>query len=151
MTNGATANLTRILIVEDNRADVRIIRMALAAEKDWPLEIAVAEDGAKAIAYLSRSAPFEDAGRPDLVLLDLNLPKYDGTEVLRAIRAADSLRGLPVIVLSSAPVEMLEDKVHEAGVTARCYITKPLEFKNWMALGKEIRRCYTEGEAYTAL
>jgi chemotaxis family two-component system response regulator Rcp1 len=139
------ANPTHVLIVEDNRADVRVLRMALAVEKDWPLTIDVADDGEKAIAYLRRQAPYQGVERPDLVILDLNLPKFDGTEVLRVIRAAESLRALPVIVLSSAPVEILQDKLQHAGVTARC-ITKPFEFKNWMVLGKEIRRCFTESD-----
>jgi chemotaxis family two-component system response regulator Rcp1 len=132
---------TRVLIVEDNRADARIIRMALAVEKDWLTEIDVAEDGEKAIAYLSRQAPFQDASPPDLVILDLNLPKFDGTAVLRAIRANEALRQLTVIVLSSAPKSVIEDKVRRAGVAACCYMTKPVEFQNWMLLGKEIRLC----------
>jgi two-component system, chemotaxis family, response regulator Rcp1 len=135
---------THVLIVEDNRADVRILRMALAVEKDWPLEIDVAEDGEKALAYLSRQAPFQDAAQPDLVILDLNLPKFDGTAVLRAIRADQTLRELAVVVLSSAPKSVIEDKVRGAGVTARCCLTKPMEFQNWMILGKEIRRCYSQ-------
>ncbi len=138
-------NLTHVLIVEDNSADVRVIRMALAVEKDWPLDISVAEDGEKAIAYLSRQPPYEQAQKPDFVILDLNLPKYDGTEVLRAIRATEDLRSLPVVVLSSAPVSVLQSKIRAAGVSARCYLTKPLEYKKWMVLGKEIRRCYNEG------
>ncbi|HME05542.1 MAG TPA: response regulator [Bryobacteraceae bacterium] len=139
------SSLTHVLIVEDNRADVRIIRMALAVERDWPLDISVAEDGEQAIAYLSGLPPYEQAEKPDLVILDMNLPKFDGTEVLRAIRATENLRSLPVIVLSSAPVSVLESKAHDAGVSARCYLTKPLEYQKWMAIGKEIRRCFNQG------
>jgi CheY-like chemotaxis protein len=139
------ANPTHVLIVEDNRADVRVLRMALAVEKDWPLMIDVADDGEKAIAYLKGQAPYVGVARPDLVILDLNLPKFDGTEVLRVIRATETLRALPVIVLSSAPVEILEDKLQHAHVSARC-ITKPFEFKNWMLLGREIRRYFADSD-----
>jgi CheY-like chemotaxis protein len=142
---GINANPTHVLIVEDNRADVRVIRMALAVEKDWPLLIDVADDGEKAIAYLEGHAPYEGVEPPDLVILDLNLPKLDGTEVLRVIRATERLRTLPVVVLSSAPAEVLQDKLQHAGVSA-CCLTKPFEFKNWMVLGKAIRRCFTDSD-----
>ena len=141
--DGINSHPTHVLIVEDNRADVRVIRMALAVEKDWPLKIDVAEDGEKALAYLRGQPPYEEAELPDLIILDLNLPKVDGTEVLRFIRRAESLRGMTVVVLSSAPVEVLRDKLKHAGVSARC-LTKPFEFKNWMVLGKEIRQLYTD-------
>lgn len=138
-------NATHVLIVEDNHADARIIRMALAAEKDWHTTIAVADDGEKAINYLRRNPPYDAAEPPDLVILDLNLPKYDGTEVLGVIRSIDSLREMPVVVLSSAPMNVLKEKVRDAGLSAQGYLTKPMEFKTWMTVGQVIRRCYTEG------
>jgi two-component system, chemotaxis family, response regulator Rcp1 len=138
-TNG---NSTHVLIVEDNRADVRVLRMALAVEKDWRLEIDVAEDGEKAIAYLLRQAPYEQKERPDLVILDLNLPKYNGAEVMHAIQGEARLRSMVVIVLSSAPTVVLRDRLQDAGVTAEACLTKPFEFKDWMRLGKEIRSHY---------
>jgi chemotaxis family two-component system response regulator Rcp1 len=147
--DGINSHATHVLIVEDNRADVRVIRMALAVEQDWPLKIEVAEDGEKALAYLRGEAPYEEAEVPDLIILDLNLPKVDGTEVLRFIRRTESLRGMTVVVLSSAPVEVLRDKLKHAGLNARC-LTKPFEFKNWMVLGKEIRRLYTDNDAAQA-
>src|SRR5271156_3787384 len=147
--DGINSHATQVLIVEDNRADVRVIRMALAVETDWPLKIDVAEDGEKALAYLRGQAPYEEAELPDLIILDLNLPKVDGTEVLRFIRRTEGLRGMTVVVLSSAPVEVLRDKLKHAGLNARC-LTKPFEFKNWMVLGKEIRRLYTDNDATQA-
>jgi PAS domain S-box-containing protein len=137
----ATERPTKILVVEDNPVDVRMIRRALQREKTWLTEIAVAEDGEAAIHYLKRQGPFVRASRPDVVILDLNLPKRDGTEVLRMIRTTDNLRDLPVFVFSSSPEAVIEQRVHAANVTADQYMRKPSEAEDFLALGA-VLRCF---------
>ena len=131
----------RVLIVEDNPGDVRMLRYAFADDQ-WPVETTVAEDGEKAIHYLQRQGAFEEASVPDLVILDLNLPKYGGTAVLKVIRSAARLRKLPVIILSSSSQEVILKEVRAAGVEADWYFTKPPDFDEFLALAKKIRGCY---------
>jgi len=80
--------------------------------------------------------------RPDLIILDLNLPKRDGAEVLQVIRTTDELRSLPVVVLSSSPMDVMKSKLHKAKVEANCYLTKPADLDEFLALGKRFRCCY---------
>jgi DNA-binding response OmpR family regulator len=132
---------TRVLIVEDNPGDVRLLRYAFDDEK-WPVETDVAEDGEKAIHYLERQGQFAQAKRPDLVILDLNLPKYHGAAVLKVIRSSAMLRALPVIILSSSPHDVITKEVRAQGVEADWYFTKPPDFEEFLALAKSIRGCY---------
>ncbi|HLH37763.1 MAG TPA: response regulator [Bryobacteraceae bacterium] len=131
----------RVLIVEDNPGDVRMLRYAFDDDQ-WLVETTVAEDGEKAIHYLQRHGAFEKAGDPDLVILDLNLPKYGGTAVLKVIRSLSRLRKLPVIILSSSSQEVILKEVRAAGVEADGYFTKPPDFDEFLALAKKIRDCY---------
>ena len=130
----------KILVVEDNPMDVRMIRYALQQQKTWATEIAVAEDGEQAIYYLNRQHSFAGATRPDLIVLDLNLPQRDGTEVLRVIRTTDNLRNLPVFVFSSLPEVVIEARVRAANLSADQYMKKPSEAKDFIALGEVLRR-----------
>src|ERR1035438_3431605 len=93
-----------ILLVEDNPADVRLTREALNSDRLWN-HLSVAKDGVEAMAYLRREGRFATAPRPDLILLDLNLPKKDGREVLAEIKADANLMRIPVVVLTLSAVE----------------------------------------------
>lgn len=143
----AAEQTTRVLIVEDNPIDVHLVRLALEEEHAWPTEPIVTGDGEKAIDFLLRRGSFSDAERPHLVILDLNLPKRDGTEVLQVIRTTESLQNLAVAVLSSSPKDIIRSKVHQANVEANCYFTKPVDADAFLALGKALRSCYEKTRA----
>jgi len=129
----------QLLVVEDNPMDVRLLRHALDRHDSWPTEfVAVVDDGAKAIEYLSTP----DLSHPDLVILDLNLPRIDGTEVLKAIRRSEVLRHIPVIVFSSSPEDVIRSKVFAAHVEAEGYITKPVGLNQLLELPERFHECY---------
>lgn len=120
-----------ILLVEDNPGDVRLTREALQEAKVRN-HLAVAADGVEALAYLRRETPYQDAVRPDLVLLDLNLPRKDGREVLAAIKADPDLKRLPVVVLTTSTAQ---EDIHESyDLYANCYITKPVDLDQFLAI-----------------
>ena len=124
-----------ILLVEDNPADVRLTREALSSERLWN-NLGVAKDGVEAMAYLRREGRFAAAARPDLILLDLNLPKKDGREVLAEIKADANLKLIPVVVLTTSDAE--EDILRSYGLHANCYITKPVDLRQFMKVVKSI-------------
>jgi CheY-like chemotaxis protein len=140
----------RLLLIEDNPIDVRLMRYALQQEKDWATDVTVAADGEKAIALLLVAAELGGEEMPDLVILDLNLPKRDGTEVLQTIRSVKALADLPVAVVSSSPMDVIRGKVASANVSANCYFTKPMDVDAFMALGKELHGCYLSSAARQA-
>lgn len=112
----------RILLVEDNPADAELITQAFAATRTNPL-ISHVEDGVKALAYLRQESGFSEAERPDLLLLDLNLPKKHGHEVLAEIKRDDELRRIPVVVFSSSLSP--EDVRRSYDLHANCHMQKP--------------------------
>ncbi len=119
------------------------MRYALQQEHTWSTEITVAEDGEKAInLLLAIAASSPQSGRPDFVILDLNLPRRDGTEVLQTIRSMKELQDLPVAIVSSSPMDVIRGKVTTANVSANCYFTKPMDVDSFLALGKELHCCY---------
>ena len=124
-----------ILLVEDNPGDVRLTQEALGEAKVRN-NLAVARDGVEALSYLRREAPFEDATRPDLVLLDLNLPRKDGREVLSEIKADPNLRRLPVVVLTTSAAE--KDVFESYNLHANCYITKPVDLDQFVGIVSSI-------------
>jgi DNA-binding response OmpR family regulator len=128
-------NKLQVLIVEDNPADVMLIEMAMQAG-GLECRTQVAVDGDAAIHHLQA-----DPG-DDLIILDLNLPKRHGTEVLRVIRETERGQQTPVVVLSSSPGDVIEELVHAAHLEADCYLTKPLNLDDFLALGDVIRKCY---------
>lgn len=140
--NGDAGHPIQILVVEDNRVDATMVRYALKGQQDWPVELQFVEDGEQAIHYLAKKNKYTDAGTPDLVILDLNLPKRDGVEVLRAMREDPLLTSVKVIVLSSSPVDVIEQRVRSVHIEADCCFTKPIGLDEVMALGKMIRQCY---------
>jgi two-component system, chemotaxis family, response regulator Rcp1 len=114
-----------ILMVEDSPSDALISREALEYAKVLN-RLHVVEDGVRAIAFLRREGAYAQAPRPDLILLDLNLPKKDGREVLAEVKADDRLKTIPVVVLTTSRAE--EDILRAYGLHANCYITKPVDF-----------------------
>jgi len=124
-----------ILLVEDNPGDVNLVREALA-ESPLRARLQVARDGAEALALLRREAPYAEAARPDLILLDLNLPRKSGHEVLQEIRRDPALRRIPVVVLSSSPAQSDIARSYEIG--ANCYIVKPFTLDRFLSTVRAI-------------
>ena len=114
-----------ILMVEDNPGDVRLTQEALKDAKVL-VTLNVATDGDEALKYLRRQPPYAAATRPDLILLDLNLPTRDGREVLAAIKSDDSLKRIPVVILTTSRAE--EDVMRAYQLNVNCYVTKPVDF-----------------------
>jgi two-component system, chemotaxis family, response regulator Rcp1 len=119
----------RVLQVEDNEADVRLTREALR-EAGEELRLSVVGDGEQALAYLRNEAGFEDVPRPHLVLLDLNLPRKDGVEVLREMRSDPDLAPIPVVVLTSSSAAHDVDACYAAGANA--FVVKSLELDEFI-------------------
>ena len=118
-----------ILLVEDSPSDVVLTQEALR-ESRIANELSVVRDGQQALAYLRREPPYEDATRPDLVLLDLNLPNLDGRDVLRAVRADPDLAGLPIIVLTTSDAD--EDIRAAYASHANSYVQKPVDMDQFV-------------------
>lgn len=114
-----------ILLVDDSPTDILLTRDAFEHSKIGNM-LHVVEDGIDAVAFLQRTAPHEDAPRPGLILLDLNLPKMSGLEVLEIIKQDKILRTIPVVVITTSKAE--EDVIRSYGLHANCYIKKPLDF-----------------------
>lgn len=113
----------KVLLVEDNPGDARLTREALVDSK-LALEVSEVHDGEAAMAFLKREGQFSKVHTPDLVLLDLNLPKKDGREVLAEIKTHPLLKHVPVIILTSSKAE--EDILRTYQLHANCYVTKPI-------------------------
>ena len=124
-----------VLLVEDDPGDVLIAREALRAG-NLAARLDVVSDGANAIAYLRRQDQYTDAARPDLILLDLNLPGMSGHEVLAELKADSSLRRIPVVVLSTSIAT--EDIVRSYDLHANVYVTKPVDFDEFADVVKQI-------------
>lgn len=124
----------RILLVEDSPSDVRLIREALK-ENPIPVQITVARDGVEAIEYLHQ-AETGLANRPDLMLLDLNLPRKNGREVLAEVKSSSTLRQIPVLVMTSSRSD--EDVAQAYALNANCYITKPADLKEYVDVVRSI-------------
>ncbi len=127
----ARAKPLELLLVEDNPGDVRLAEEAFKAAGAMP-SMHVARDGAEALRYLRRQTPFEEAVRPDLILLDLNLPKVNGHEVLRAIKSDPALLRIPVIVWTTARSDREVAAVYE--LHANCCVTKPVDLDDFFKL-----------------
>jgi len=131
-TNGKPID---ILLVEDNPADVRLTVEALR-EGRITNDMVVARDGVEALDILHRREPHQDAPRPELILLDLNLPKMDGREVLAKIKEDPGLKRIPVVVLTTSQAE--EDIFRTYDLHANCYIHKPVELDQFMDVVRAI-------------
>ena len=124
-----------ILLVEDNPGDVRLTQEALKEAKVIN-HLTVLKDGVEALAFLRRQGPYADAARPHLILLDLNLPKKDGREVLAEIKADDKLKRIPVVVLTTSQDE--QDVLKSYHLHANCYVTKPVDLEQFITVVKSI-------------
>jgi len=124
-----------ILLVEDNPGDVRLTEEAL---KDGKIlnNLNVVSDGSAAMAFLRREGGYATAPRPELILLDLNLPKKDGREVLAEIKKDEDLKCIPVVILTSSAAE--QDIVKSYSLHANCYITKPVDLDQFIGVVKSI-------------
>ncbi len=120
-----------ILLVEDNAADVRLTREALKDAKVLN-ELHLVRDGLAALAFLRRRGAYAGSPRPDLILLDLNLPKKDGREVLAEIKQDEELKRIPVVVLTTSKAE--EDVLRSYNLHANAYVTKPVDLAQFLAV-----------------
>ena len=127
--------LVRLLLVEDNAGDVRLTREAFRDTEDV-LRLHVAVDGVEAVSFLRREGVHGDAPRPDLILLDLNLPRMDGRQVLSVIKQDDDLKTIPTVILTTSEREADIEAVYQ--LRANCYLTKPVEFDAFESLVKTI-------------
>jgi two-component system, chemotaxis family, response regulator Rcp1 len=124
-----------ILLVEDSPSDTDL---TLEALKDFKVRnhVSVVEDGVQALQFLRRQEPFAQAPRPDMIMLDLNLPRKDGREVLAEIKADESLKTIPIVVLTTSRAE--QDILRAYQLNANCYITKPVDFNQFLDVVRSI-------------
>lgn len=135
MTPNHIGRPIEILLVEDSPGDVRLTQEVLRGGKVRN-HLNVVSDGVEALMFLRQESHYCDAPRPDLILLDLNLPKQDGREVLAAIKGDDQLRRIPVVILTTSQAE--EDIVRAYNLHANCYITKPIDLDQFIQVIQSI-------------
>jgi CheY-like chemotaxis protein len=128
------ARVINVLLVEDDPGDVLMTREAFEEYLNNRLD--VVSDGSEALAYLRREGEYTDAPRPDLILLDLNLPRRDGREVLAEVKADEALRTIPVIVLTTSQAD--EDVLRSYQLHANAYVTKPVDFDGFIEAIRQI-------------
>lgn len=131
------ADLVEILLVEDNPGDARLCHEALKESKILN-NLNIAKDGQEALDYIFKTNGFENAKTPDLIILDLNLPKVNGKDVLKKIKQNERTKTIPVVILTSSKAE--EDIVKTYKLYANSYITKPLDFEQFVDIVKEINQ-----------
>ena len=127
--------MIHVLLIEDDPGDVLITREAFAENKVRN-HLSVVNDGVKALQFLRREADYADAPRPDLILLDLNLPRMDGHEVLAHIRSDADLQRIPVVILTTSDAE--EDVLRSYDLHANAYVTKPVDFERFLTVVRQI-------------
>ncbi len=125
----------KVLLIEDNPGDIDLTRENLADSKII-VELHVAMDGVEAMEFLRRQGSFADAPRPDLVLLDLNLPRKDGRAVLAEIKSDKTLKSIPVVILTSSEAE--EDIIQSYDLQANAYVTKPVDLEGFARIVRGI-------------
>lgn len=136
MSNGNLMIPLDILLVEDNPADVRLTVETLKEEK-MHSNIHVVVDGEEALAFLRKEGKYSNEARPDLILLDLNLPKIDGRQVLKEIKTDEKLKAIPVVVLTVSKSE--EDVIRSYNLHANCFITKPVDLDQFSKVAKAVQ------------
>jgi chemotaxis family two-component system response regulator Rcp1 len=132
----ANVNLLDILLVEDNPGDVRLTQEALKENK-LHNNLHVTRNGVEAMAFLRQEGKYAEAPRPGLVLLDLNLPRKDGREVLAEMKSDEALRRIPVVILTTSQAE--EDILKTYDLHANCYITKPVDLDRFIKVIQSIK------------
>ena len=135
MSANPFGNPIEILLVEDNEGDVRLTREALREAKVRN-NLSVAYDGVEALEFLRREGNRSNAPRPDIILLDLNLPRMDGRELLEQIKSDPELALIPVVVLTTSKAE--EDIIRSYQLHANCYITKPVDLEQFMTVVRSV-------------
>jgi two-component system, chemotaxis family, response regulator Rcp1 len=136
-TNTDAAPPIEILLVEDNPGDVRLTKEALKEGKVYN-NLHWAKDGVEALEFLRREGSHKNAPRPDIILLDLNLPKVDGREVLSIIKNDSHLKHIPVVVLTTSKAD--EDVLRSYELHANCYVTKPVDLEKFIVVVQSIDR-----------
>ncbi len=124
-----------ILLIEDNPGDVRLTQEAFK-EGNIEIKLDVVMDGVEAIKYLKKEIPYDQADTPDLVLLDLNLPKKDGREVLHEIKTDNNLKRIPVVVLTTSNAQ--QDILKSYNLHVNCYVNKPVDFDKFFDIIQKI-------------
>jgi CheY-like chemotaxis protein len=142
MNSSTPENQIQVLIVEDNPVDLYFLQQALKTEERSWRAIAV-DDGEPALRFLRRDKPYENEPPPDLVILDLNLRRVDGREVLSYIRVTPALRETPVAIVSSSPTDLMRSE----NLLADCYVRKPSDLDAFLGIGKILWQCYLEKRA----
>lgn len=135
MSNLSLKKLTEILLVEDNPGDVRLTQEVLREGKILN-HLSVVSDGVQAIEFLKKQGQFAHSPRPDLILLDLNLPRKDGWEVLAEIKSSPNLKRIPVVILTTSQAE--EDILTAYDSYANCYIPKPIDLEQFIRVVRSI-------------
>jgi len=124
-----------ILVVEDNQGDARLIKEVLNGNKIF-CRLNIVKDGVEAMNFLYKTEEYAEAPRPDLIFLDLNLPKKDGREVLAEIKSDEKLKQIPVVVMTTSQAE--EDILKSYSLHANCYVTKPLDLDQFVKVVQSI-------------
>ncbi len=127
--------LVEILLVEDNPGDVRLAEEALRDNKLYN-RVSVVQDGVEAIKFLRQKGPYAEAPRPDIILLDLNLPRKDGREVLAEIKGDRELRRIPVVILTTSQADDDIQRIYD--LNGNCYISKPVNWEQFIEIVKSI-------------
>jgi chemotaxis family two-component system response regulator Rcp1 len=135
MAMEAKYKIVDILLVEDNPGDIRLTKEALAEGK-VANNLSVVQDGVEALAFLRREGVHSQAMRPDIILLDLNLPRMDGRELLAEIKTDENLKRIPVVILTTSKAE--EDILRTYNLHANCFITKPVDLDRFIEVVKTI-------------
>jgi CheY-like chemotaxis protein len=135
MTPKPAGQPIEVLLVEDDPGDVLLIKEAFDFNKVHN-NLNVVNDGEQALAYLRREGEYAGSLRPDLVLLDLNLPRKDGREVLAEVKADETLRAIPIVVLTTSEAE--EDVLKSYQLHANAYVTKPVDFERFVSIVRQI-------------
>jgi CheY-like chemotaxis protein len=138
-----------ILLAEDNPADVYLLREALASAAPDSIDLMVVSDGEEALDFVAGRGRFDGKQAVDLVVLDLNLPKNDGAEVLRTLRGSARFSSVPVVILTSSDSPL--DKANAQRLGASCYITKPSDLDEFLALGPKLMRFASHGGTFTGI
>ena len=127
--------VANILLVEDNAADIALTKKAIEKSKIVN-NLSITRDGEEAMDFLYKKGKYSDAKKPDLIILDLNLPKKDGREILEEVKKDEDLKKIPVVILTTSNAE--KDILKTYNLYANCYITKPLDFDQFIAIVKQI-------------
>lgn len=135
MSNNTNSNLVDILLVEDNPGDIRLTQEALKEGKIRN-NLYIAQDGVEAMDFLHQRGKFSNAPRPDIILLDLNLPRKDGRQVLDEIKQDERLKRIPVVILTTSDAD--EDIIRTYNNHSNCYITKPLDLDRFVRVVQSI-------------